>query len=161
MLLVGEHDLHCVLSHHTAVCAGALPRVLAGCCAALPHAGHVTSVYLHVVCAGSCVWGSLGVEEVLCLCSMLVQARTLSQDASLSELSASPSQREDRGRGSASSKQEGRSHRFQGNKKPEKATDLLETLAETAKNSKDDRKSGWRYRRKAQEKRHQKRKSSE
>ena len=40
--------------------------------------------------------------------------------------------------------------------------DLLETLAMTAINSKDERsKSGWRYRRKAQEKRHQKRKSSE
>jgi hypothetical protein len=38
--------------------------------------------------------------------------------------------------------------------------DLLETLAMTAINSKDERsKSGWRYRRKAQEKRHQKRKS--
>ena len=79
----------------------------------------------------------------------------------MSEQSVSPLRRVDEGRGSASSKQEGRFHRFQHNKKPEKATDLLETLAETAKNSKDDRKSGWRYRRKAQEKRHQKRKSSE
>ena len=39
--------------------------------------------------------------------------------------------------------------------------DLLENLAMTAMNTKDERsKTGWRYRRKAQEKRHQKRKSS-
>lgn len=90
-----------------------------------------------------------------------MQARTLSKDASSSECSASPSQKEDDGKKPASSKQEGFSFRFQHNKKPEKAADLLETLAETAKNSKNDRQSGWRYRRKAQEKRHQKRKSSE
>lgn len=97
---------------------------------------------------------------MLCLFSLVVQARSLSKEASLSEQSGSPSKRDEE-RGSVSSKQEGRSHRFQHSKKPEKTTDLLETLAETAKNSKDDRKSGWRYRRKAQEKRHQKRKSSE
>ena len=91
----------------------------------------------------------------------LVQAKSLSKDASSSGQSASPSQREAERRNPASSKQEGRFHRLQHSKKPEKAADLLETLAETAKNSKDDRKSGWRYRRKAQEKRHQKRKSSE
>ena len=98
---------------------------------------------------------------MLCLFSVLMQARTLSQDASSSERGASPSLREEEGSGSAGRKQECRSYRFQSGKKPEKAADLLETLAETAKNSKDDRKSGWRYRRKAQEKRHQKRKRSE
>ena len=116
---------------------------------------------MNVGCVEGADWSVHEVLKPCYLSTLLVQAKTLSKGASSSECSVSPSRKEEDGRKPASSKHEGLSHRFQRNKKPEKAADLLETLAETAKNSKNDRQSGWRYRRKAQEKRHQKRKSSE